>query len=192
MVVFGIGFMSSVYGEDQRPHLERRHLDKPAEIQGYPCAAGYAWFYAGGALNSCQVAREVAFGEARVSAESWITLTSDGKPDFVFLRHDTRIGPATCTGSAMGREGSTTSFYPSGKLKECFLPADQEIQGVPCVHGGFFSTLFGGDPSVHFYEDGELHACRLSKAATIRGKQFARGERVHLKALAGDVHTASK
>ena len=80
----------------------------------------------------------------------------------------------------MGREGIMTSFFPSGKLKECFLAADQEIQGVPCVHGGFFSELFGGDASTKFYENGGLRACRLSRAATVRGKQFASGTRVEL------------
>ncbi|MGD0579124.1 MAG: hypothetical protein ABSC08_09375 [Bryobacteraceae bacterium] len=168
----------AAYGSGQRPHVERKDLDKPTEIQGHPCAAGYAWFYDGGALNSCRVARDVPFGEARVGAGSWIYLTSDGKPQSVFLRHDTRIGPATCMGSAMGREGITTVFFPSGKLKLCFLADDQEIQGVPCAHGGFFSELFGGDASTKFYENGGLRACRLSRAATVRGKRFARGARV--------------
>src|SRR5208282_1130985 len=122
----------------------------------------------------------VPFGEARAGAGSWITLTSDGKPQFAFLRHGTRIGPALCMGSAMGREGISTAFYPSGKLKECYLAADQEIQGVPCVHGGFSSELFGGDASTRFYERGGLRSCRLSRAATVDGRQFARGTRVEL------------
>lgn len=174
----GVCLATGAYGAGERPSIERRHLGQPAEIQGYPCAAGYAWFYDGGALNSCRLARDVSFGEARAGAGSWIYLTSDGKPQSVFLRHDTRIGPATCMGSAMGREGITTVFFPSGKLKLCFLADDQEIQGVPCVHGGFFSELFGGDASTKFYENGELRACRLSRAATVRGKRFARGARV--------------
>ena len=168
------------YGQGERPAIERKHLDKPADIQGYPCAAGYAWFYDGGALQSCRLTRDVPFGEARAGAGSWITLTSDGKPQFAFLRHDTRIGPVTCMGSAMGREGISTAFYPSGKLKQCSLAADQEIQGVPCVHGGFFSELSGGDASTSFYERGGLRSCRLSRAATVDGKQFARGARVEL------------
>ncbi len=142
--------------------------------------AGYAWFYQDGGLYQCQVTRETVFGDARVTAGSWIALTPGGKPDLVFLRDDTRIGAAACMGSAMGREGSMTAFYPSGKLKECFLPADREIQGVPCVHAGFLSQLFGGSAEVQFYENGDLRSCRLSKAATVRGKPFAKGERISL------------
>ena len=168
------------FGAGQRRNTERKDLKQPADIQGYPCAAGYAWFYDGGALSSCRLARDVPFGEARVSAGSWITLTSDGKPEFVLLRRDTRIGPATCMGSAMGREGIMTTFFPSGKLKECFLAGDQDIEGVPCVHGGFFSELFGGSAATQFYENGGLRSCRLARAATVRGKQFSSGARVEL------------
>jgi hypothetical protein len=34
--------------------------------------------------------------------------------------------------------------------------------------------------STKFYENGGLRACRLSRAATVRGKQFASGTRVEL------------
>jgi hypothetical protein len=173
-------FAGAAYGVGGGLPIERKHLAQPADVQGYPCAAGYAWFYDGGALSSCRVARDVPFGEARAGAGSWISLTSDGKPASVFLRHDTRIGAVTCMGSAMGREGIMTAFFPSGKLKECFLAGDQEIGGVPCAHGGFFSELSGGDASTKFYENGELRACRLSRAATVGGKQVASGARVEL------------
>lgn len=171
------------YGQGERSNLERRRLSRPTDLQGFRCAADYAWFYPGGALESCRVERDTPFGEARVGAGSWIFLRSDGKPWSVFLRHDTKIGQSTCMGSAMGREGSSTVFFPSGKLKLCFLAADQEIQGVPCAHGGFFSGMFGGDVSTEFYENGELHACRAARAVTVRGKRFARGERVRLRAI---------
>jgi hypothetical protein len=180
LLACGLCLAVTALGQGQRARIERRALAKPADIQGYPCAPGYAWFYEDGALNSCQVTRAVDFGEAKITAGSWITLAPDGKPGMVFLRDDTRIGAAVCTGSAMGREGSTTVFYASGKLKECFLPEDREIQGVPCAHGGFFSELFGGPAQVQFYENGDLHSCRLSKAATVGGKQLAKGERVNL------------
>ncbi len=181
----GMWLAGSALSGAQPPRLERRTLDKPADIQGYPCAPGYAWFYEDGGLEQCQVTREAAFGEARVTAGSWITLTPDGKPEFVFLRDDTRIGAAVCVGSAMGREGSSTAFYPSGRLKGCFLPEDQEIQGAPCVHAGFFSQLFSGSAEVQFYENGDLRSCRLSKAATVQGKPYAKGERIFLSLASG-------
>ena len=60
-------------------------------------------------------------------------------------------------------EGPIVAFYPSGKLKECFLAADQLVQGVPCSHGGFWITTFSGDPSLKFHVDGKLASCKLSK-----------------------------
>jgi len=194
LLVCGLCLASSARSDDKRAHTERRRLDKATDIQGYPCKPGYAWFYDGGSLSSCQVAHEVAFGEGTASAGSWITVLPTGEPDFAFLRDDTRIGAVTCRGSAMGREGISTSFYPSGRLKACFLAADQEIQGVPCEHDGFVSEVFHGDSVVEFYENGDLHSCRLSKAAIVRGKTFDKGERVHLKpaSSAGHARTGSE
>src|SRR5258708_29123380 len=84
--------------ESLRPSLERRHLDKSAEILVYPCERGFAWFYDSGTLESCRTARDSSFGEARVPAGSWIHLTSDGNPRFVFLHHDTCVNNFMCRG----------------------------------------------------------------------------------------------
>src|ERR1700689_4864661 len=46
--------------------LRREKLQQPREINGYPCAAGYAWFYADGKLESCTVSREIAVGVAQL------------------------------------------------------------------------------------------------------------------------------
>jgi len=59
-------------------------------------------------------------------------------------------------------EGPMVAFYPSGKVKVCFLAKDRAVQGVPCSHGGFFTTLSGPDPGVHLYENGKLRQCRLT------------------------------
>ncbi len=164
-----------VRAESLRPSLERRHLDTSAEIQGYACENGVAWFYDNGALESCRTGRDTSFGEARVPAGSWIHLTSDGKPRFVFLHHNTRVNQYACRGEG---HGFTTAFYPSGKLKECWLAEDQEIQAVHCMRGGFFGDVFGGGSSVRFYENGRLRRCKISKPATIQGARFPRGAHV--------------
>jgi len=192
-VLWACGFClaSCAFSDSQGTRTERRRLDKTTEIQGYTCKPGYAWFYDGGALSSCQLEREVAFGEATVPAGSWITISPTGQPDFAFLRDDTRIGAVTCMGSNMGREGVSTSFYPGGRLRACFLAGDQEIQGVPCVHDGFISEVFHGNSVVEFYENGDLHSCRLSRAATVRGQAFDKGERVYLKPSSGAGHAAA-
>jgi hypothetical protein len=146
-------------------HSERRKLARETVIQGYPCAKGYAWFHPGGSLDSCTVAQEVAFGEARIPAGSIIGLTPDGKPKNVRMSHDAAIrGWIFQGGGPLGAaEGSMVAFYPSGRLREGFLAGDQTIDGVPCAHGGLATTVVHGDPSVWFGEDGRLERCRLSQ-----------------------------
>jgi hypothetical protein len=99
---------------------------------------------------------------ARAPAGSWINLTRDGKPDFLFLVRDTNILGYSCRGGnrLLGpTEGAMTGFYPSGKLKYCWLTADREVQGVACAGSGMFS----GKSEVDFYEDGRLKGCKLAK-----------------------------
>ena len=160
----------------QQPTV-RRPLAQATEILGYRCAKGYAWFYADGRLKECAVARDADFGVARVPAGSWINLTQDGKPDFVFLVRDTNIAGYQCRGGnrLLGpTEGATTGFYPSGELKLCWLTEGRDVQGVPCVGSG----LLTGDSSVRFYESGTLQACALSKdyGSWKRGQRFSQAQ----------------
>jgi hypothetical protein len=159
MVLCGLAGAALAATEAQ---LQRKTLARETTIQGYACAEGYAWFYADGHLQQCAVPRETQFGEARVPAGSWINLKDDGKPDFVFLDHDTEIAGYMCQGGnrVLGpREGAMTGFYPSGKLKYCWLQSDRDVQGVPCARSG----LFTGKSEVDFYEDGKLKGCKLEK-----------------------------
>jgi hypothetical protein len=142
--------------------LQRKTLAQSTELQGYECAKGVAWFYADGRLKECAVARDTDFGVARAPAGSWINLTRDGRPDFLFLVRDTNILGYACLGGnrLLGpTEGAMTGFYPSGKLKYCWLTADREVQGVACAGSGMFS----GKSEVDFYEDGRLKGCKLAK-----------------------------
>ena len=56
-----------------------------------------------------------------------------------------------------------TGFYPSGKLKYCWLTTDQEVQGVPCARSGMFT----GNSGVEFYEDGRLKGCKPRKITAV-------------------------
>ena len=143
----------------------RRTLDQPTVIQGYSCAKGYAWFYNDGKLRRCTVSQETQFGEALIPRGSILYLKPNGSRDGVQLSHGTLIHDVLCDGgSFLGpAEGSMVGFYPSGKLKICYLPKDQDVQGVPCAHGGILATLTGPDPGVYFYENGKLQSCRLAK-----------------------------
>ena len=84
--------------EGSGPQTERKTLDAPTVIQGYPCARGYAWFYHDGALRSCAVSKEIQFGEATAPSGSRIHLTPAGKPDFVFLSGDAKVAGHECRG----------------------------------------------------------------------------------------------
>jgi hypothetical protein len=160
-----------------QPHTTRKTLDQPAEIQGYPCDKGYAWFFDDGRLNRCTVTREIAFGEARIPAGSYIALPPDGTPDFVQMSHDAPILGMTCSGGGLlGKgEGSVVAFYPSGKLKQCYLAGDQAVQGIPCMSGGFFADGRGG--GAKFHENGKLASCKLTKdyGGMHRGERFVQG-----------------
>jgi hypothetical protein len=160
-----IPLLRCIAADTPRPEVTRKTLDAPIEIQGYPCAKGYAFFYSDGRLNQCSVSRETAFGEVRVPSGSLINLRLDGKPQYAMLSHNANILSYRCRGGSwLGPgEGAMTAFYPSGKLKECFLAGDQDIQGVPCMGGSFFADVFGGGSGTFFYESGKLRSCKLSK-----------------------------
>jgi len=160
LALFAIG---SAAAAGEPPQTTRKTLDQPTEIQGYPCAKGYAWFFDDGRLSRCTVTREIAFGEARIPAGSYIALHPDGTLDFVQMSHDAPILGMTCSGGGLlgTGEGSMVAFYPSGKLKQCYLAGDQTVQGVPCMSGGFFGDGRGG--GAKFHENGKLASCKLTK-----------------------------
>jgi antitoxin component YwqK of YwqJK toxin-antitoxin module len=156
------------------PQTHRDTIKQPRDINGYPCAKGYAWFYADGRLERCSVSREIAFGEAQVQRGSIIVLLPDGKPDYVMLRRDSSIAGAECKGGGLlgPGEGAMTTFYPSGKLKQCWLAKDQVVQGVPCMNGGILGD--GTGAGVKFRESGKLESCKLAKdyGGLRRGDRF--------------------
>ena len=162
---------------EAKSQSNRKTLDQPAEIQGYPCAKGYAWFFADGRLEHCAVAHAVAFGEATIPAASWITLLPDGKPRIAQLTQDTKVAGVTCLGGSLlgPSEGPATAFYPSGKLKQCFLAGDQTVQGVPCMGGGILGDWPGSGAT--FHESGKLQSCKLTKdfGSQHKGKRFVQG-----------------
>jgi hypothetical protein len=168
--------LSSAAWAVDSPHVNRRFLHQPTDIQDYPCAKGYAWFFDDGRLNRCTVKREIPFGEARIPAGSYIGLNPDGTPNLVQMSHDAPILGLTCQGGSWlgSSEGSVVAFYPSGKLKLCYLAGGQSVQGVPCARGGFWATLTGVDPGVSFDESGKLRSCKLAKDfdAQRKGERF--------------------
>ena len=87
--------------------------------------------------------------------------------ELLFFSHDAPVLGYTCKGGGPlgASEGATTAFYPSGKLKQCWLAEDQIVQGVPCMAaGGFLTAIFHhGGFSTTFFENGKFRSCTLSK-----------------------------
>ena len=96
-VVFGLGCGVTQTGKPGTA-AQRTKLTEAREIQGYPCAKGYAMVYPSGKLASCSVSRETAFGEALVPAGSIIGLESTGKPKGAMMAHNTVIAGVRCGG----------------------------------------------------------------------------------------------
>ena len=168
-----------------RPVTHRIKLRQATEIQGYPCAKGYAWLYADGKLNECFVSQETQYGEALIPGGSVIYLKPDGRPEIAMLQHDSEIAGVKCSGGnwLLGpSEGAMTSFYPSGKLWTCSLAGDQVVQGVPCRHEesilGVAYSIFVKhqdiDFGIEFYQSGKLKSCMLAKdyGGKRRGERF--------------------
>jgi len=127
------------------------------------------------------------FGEITVPQESWINLTHDGHPDYVFLAHDAHVADYFCKGGGFlgPREGAMTALYPSGKLKTCWLAADTVVDGLPCVHASIRADAFGGGSGTYFHENGRLKSCKLARGAMIGNQVFRRGDHIHLEVTGG-------
>lgn len=170
-ILFGVICTSAAVAQE----AEHRRLDQPVVIQGYSCDRGDAWFYRNGKLNRCVVSRDSVFGEAWVPDGSIISLRPDGAPLRVMLLHQTEIHGVRCAGAGLlgPAEGSVTEFYPSGKIRLCFLAGDQAVQGIPCATGGIWKAIVSREFPIEFAEDGKLKSCGLS--ADFRGQH--RGEK---------------
>ena len=166
VVALGYGVMLTA---QTRSSVQRTKLQQDTEMQGYPCAKGYAWLYADGKLESCAVSMETAFGDAKLPGGSILSLLWDGRPRYAMLQHDAAVGEVVCSGGnwLLGpSEGAMTVLYPSGKLKQCWLAKNQVVQGIPCMRGGVLGLFGDGarrDGGVKFYESGKLESCTLAK-----------------------------
>jgi len=149
------------------PPTRRRRLAQNTVIQGYPCAADYAWFYPDGKLNRGTVSRDTSFGEAQILTGSIIELRPDGTPQYVMLAHNaTVLGYPAMGGSFPDpAEGTIMSFCPGGRLRSLCLAKDETIDGVPCRSGkrGILTDRRSASDGVEFCENGKLHACKLTR-----------------------------
>jgi hypothetical protein len=178
VLILAVLFLAQTVAQSALPRLGVPPAD--AAMQNYPCANGKSSYIAKTGLTSCKLAREAAFGEAQLPEDSTIFLSPEGKPVSAFLSRDTTIHGYLCHGDH--HNGYATAFYPGGELKVCWLAADQEVRGVPCMQAGFIADVFGGTVGVYFYQSGKLQTCKLSRDATIQERKFKRGEHIYLDA----------
>jgi hypothetical protein len=178
--LFVVLFLNSAAVTEGQRNFTGPSPDADKAIHGYPCLKDKASYIAKTGLTSCTLSRDADFGEARVPAGSSIYLREDGQPFSVFLSRDTPIRGYNCRGGH--GNGYSTAFYPSGELKLCWLASDQEVDGVPCMRASFFSDVVGGTVGVHFYRDGKLQTCKVSRDVTIQGRKFSQGEHIYLDA----------
>jgi ABC-type nickel/cobalt efflux system permease component RcnA len=188
LLTFVAAWLGVAQTAQSRTATHRIKLRQTTEIQGYSCDKGYTWLYADGKLNECWVSQETQYGDALIPRGSVIYLTPDGRTEIAMLQHNTEIADVKCSGGnwLLGpSEGAMTSFYPSGKLKLCYLAGDQMVQGVPCRHEeSILGVAYGiavkhpNDPDIEFYESGKLKSCTLTKdfGGKRRGEHFQQAQ----------------
>ena len=148
--------------EDGR--MRRAFLAQDAELERIPCR-DWVHFDDAGRLHSAELARDFAFGRVLVPAGSRFFLREDLTLKAVWLSEDREYDGIVCNG---GPGKICTSFHPSGRVWQAFLPDDQVIQGVPCE-----ASVFA---PVELDADGRLVACRLSCDWSRDGASFESGD----------------
>jgi hypothetical protein len=170
--------VASVLTSTTRDATTRRELKTVTEIQGFSCAARYAWFFTDGTLSSCFVSRETKFGKIVIPENSMILLSREGAPRFVFLSRETNLNGYPCRGGPA--HDYNVALYPGGELKTCWLAEDHVVDDVPCMRAGFFADVFGGGVETDLHPNGRLQGCKVSRDFTYQGRAFRRGDHIRL------------
>jgi hypothetical protein len=153
-------------------------LTANVDIEGVPCAAGYAWRFPDGRLQRCTLARSARVRGAVLPARTIVVFAPNGSCAQVFLPETTMVEGHACRG---GGHSYMTGFHPNGRLKLCWLDSEETIQGVPCARASFLGELFHRSPSgVELAADGRLVGCRASRDFSVNGSTYVKGERVGL------------
>ena len=158
----------------------RRRLDTPQTSGGVSCGTtgrAYAEFHPDGTLRSCPLARDTTVEGNAFRAGTWITLDEGGLLRSAWLSVDTPLSGHLCRGT--GYKGFAVTFHDDGSLATCYLARDTVIDGIPCIHGSFWTEIRGGTKSAaRFHPDGSLSGCQLSRDAVVDGKQLRKWDRV--------------
>lgn len=148
---------------------------KTQKVQGIECS-GQQKFHANGKLEVCTLATPQTVSQLLLPANTVVCFNHDQTLRFFFLEKPTRLHGYLCKGHG---HDWMQCIYPNGQPKLFWLEEDETIQGIPCAAASFWSDVTGGSAGVHFYENGKLAQCKLSKTFTYEGKTFKKGS--HLK-----------
>jgi len=163
--------------QEAKPKIVRSKPSTPVEIDGVPCAAGYAFREEStGRLHQCRLDRDAVVRTAELKKGTTVALNPDGSIRYVFLPGTTMVGEHSCRG---GGHDWMTHFHPNGELRLCWLSRDEVIRGVPCSRATFWGEFFGGKyATTEFHDNGSLSSCVASTATDIGGRRCAAGDRV--------------
>ncbi len=169
-----VGLVASGSASGAKP--VRSLLTANTDIDGVPCATGYAWRFENGRLQRCTLARAGRVRGAFLPSRATVVFARDGTYTYVFLPSSTVIEGHACRG---GGHSYMTRFHANGHLMLCWLENEEMIQGVPCAGASLLGDLFHQNPSgVELAADGRLMGCRLSRDVSADGRTYLKGQRV--------------
>jgi len=144
--------------------LKQGNLAQPSEIQTIPCAEGAITFYDTGNVMQATLEVDFVLQDHPFPAGTLIHLSPEGKLEAVNLKKDTVLQEVEC-------RAGMVYFYPSGKLKACYM--DEPLE--------FWEYYRCSEGYVMFYESGNLKGCTLAdKAADPDGDSILRGSIIEL------------
>ena len=109
-----------------------------------------------GHVLRCTLDKEATVAGAKLPAKSIAFFDANGVLNHMFLSRDAIIGGHACRG---GAEAWETGFYPDGKLRLCWLAADETIDGVSCRKSTNWTDAVAGTVGVRLSIDGHLRQC---------------------------------
>jgi len=180
IAALGVSVASLTELHAQDPAVQRRQLRAPEIIDGVHCAPTgnfSAETYLSGALYSCPVLNDTVIAGHALFAGTWITLDTLRRLEHAWLSRNTILAGHLCKGT--GYKGYSTRFREDGSLRLCFLAEDTEINGVPCIHGSFWTEIRGGTmTAATFHRDGSLAGCQASRTFTANGVRYRKWNRI--------------
>lgn len=142
-------------------------LPEDTRIGDRLCKRGWAHVHPNGVVAAFTAAEPFAFGQLVVPAGTWVRQDDRGHITYCAFPTATLVQGHWCRGTG-GPKGVTTSFYPSGALKQFFPERSVVIDGVPCRTGIFHGW-------VELHENGRLKATLLDAEFERGGRRYRRG-----------------